>query len=206
MMQPTSDRYQSFADLSAHEPEGQAYLRHLINRSESVVILAPHGGGIEPGTSELACAVAGGDYSLYVFDSLKKDFSAELHLTSTRFDDPACLHLLKKATTVLALHGCLEETPLVYVGGLDQSLVQGLLKSLRQAGFRTLLDGTHHAGRSPRNLCNRGATRAGVQLELSNGLRTQMFAGMHRAQRQQVTPVFERFVSAVRAALPQVQP
>jgi phage replication-related protein YjqB (UPF0714/DUF867 family) len=53
-----------------------------------VAVIAPHGGGIEPGTSELATAIAGDDFSLYLFEGLKSAGNGELHITSTNFDEP----------------------------------------------------------------------------------------------------------------------
>lgn len=195
------DRYVSFSELAKHETEGRAFVRQVAARRSPLLILAPHGGGIEPGTGELAQAIAGERYSLYVFDSLKKDFGSVLHLTSTRFDDPVCLDLLQVSRTAIALHGCLDIIPCVYVGGLDQALAELLSWALSKAGFQTIDDDSEHAGRSPSNLCNRCASGRGVQLELSKGLRDQMFLGMLRWQRKTVTSIFVDFVTCVRDAL-----
>jgi phage replication-related protein YjqB (UPF0714/DUF867 family) len=46
----------------------------------ALAILAPHGGGIEPGTSELAEAVAGEGLSFYAFEGLKRSGNAVLHV------------------------------------------------------------------------------------------------------------------------------
>jgi len=88
------------------------------------------------------------------------------------------------------------------VGGRDGELRQRLHKHLSTAGFvvqihaNPQLQGTH-----PENVCNRGTNHAGAQLEISRGLRDAMFSGMKREEREITTPVFERFISAVRAAL-----
>jgi phage replication-related protein YjqB (UPF0714/DUF867 family) len=55
-----------------------------------VAIIAPHGGKIEPGTSEIAAAIAGDDYSLYRFQGLRDRPREELHITSAKFDEPTC--------------------------------------------------------------------------------------------------------------------
>ena len=50
-----SDRYASYVQLAESEREGQDYsVRVEGDRSSAILVLAPHGGSIEPGTSELA--------------------------------------------------------------------------------------------------------------------------------------------------------
>ena len=56
-------------------------------------------------------------------------------------------------------------------------------------------------GRDPSNIVNSGLARAGVQLELSRGLRSQFFASLHGAGRAQSTQLLEQFALAVRGAL-----
>lgn len=52
------DRYNSFSALREHEIEGFGYRIHLEDRSSHVAVIAPHGGFIEPATSEIALAIA----------------------------------------------------------------------------------------------------------------------------------------------------
>ena len=52
------DKYSSFAEMLKHETEGRDFTVSQEIRGSSVAIVAPHGGGIEPGTSELAAAIA----------------------------------------------------------------------------------------------------------------------------------------------------
>src|ERR1700751_5506986 len=86
----------------------------------SVAVLAPHGGAIEAGTSEIACAVAGSEFNLYVFEGIRESGNyAALHLTSHRFDEPRCLALLSACDHVITVHGCRGEIPRVLLGGLD---------------------------------------------------------------------------------------
>ncbi len=56
-------------------------------------------------------------------------------------------------------------------------------------------------GKSPKNICNRGLTNQGVQLEISRGLRLAMFDGLTYEGRKHKTSVFESFILAVREAL-----
>lgn len=41
------------------------------NRRAPVAIIAPHGGSIEPGTSEIAATIAGDSQSFYAFEALR---------------------------------------------------------------------------------------------------------------------------------------
>jgi phage replication-related protein YjqB (UPF0714/DUF867 family) len=195
------DRYRSYAELARTEREGDDYRLVLQPRLSPVMVIAPHGGGIEPGTSELAQALAGEHRSLYCFEGLRTTGSARLHITSTRFDEPGCLQMLQQAHTAVALHGCDDVLPVVYVGGLHEPAAAHLCQQLVQAGFPACRDTTHHAGIDPTNLCNRGQSGKGVQLEISRGLRQQFFAGLTRPQRQRVTPMFESFIATLSRAL-----
>jgi phage replication-related protein YjqB (UPF0714/DUF867 family) len=58
-------------------------------------------------------------------------------------------------------------------------------------------------GLERRNLCNRGQTGRGVQLELSQTIRKAMFASLSREGRKTKTAKFYTFVDAVRSALEQ---
>ena len=58
-----ADKYPDFDTLSRHETAGVDY-QILARRSRAgFAIVAPHGGGIEPGTSEIADAIGLADYS-----------------------------------------------------------------------------------------------------------------------------------------------
>jgi phage replication-related protein YjqB (UPF0714/DUF867 family) len=92
--------------------------------------------------------------------------------------------------------------PLVFTGGLHHPLRRRIETALRARGF----DVRRHTdpnlqGLDPRNLCNRGQTGRGVQLELSHALRLQMFESLSRQGRQRPRPKFRAFVSALRTVL-----
>ena len=57
--------YTNFRELADHEVEGQDYRIRVELREPRVLIMAPHGGKIEPTTAEVAEAIAGMDYSFY---------------------------------------------------------------------------------------------------------------------------------------------
>lgn len=166
------DRYANYALLAGHEREGVDYcvvVREVAGTSISIV--APHGGAIERGTSELARAIAGAEFNLYLFEGLKPKGNFALHITSRRFDEPRCLALMARSETVITLHGCMGERPAIYAGGRDEALRTRLVAALRAAGFATEEDGHHFRARDEENLCNRGLQGRGVQLELTVALR-----------------------------------
>lgn len=196
-----SDRYLRFADLAAHEQAGVDFDILVKPRRSRLAVLAPHGGGIEPGTSELAAALAGDRFSLYIFEGRKRGGSRSLHLTSTCFDEPRCLHLLERTAVAVTLHGCAGSEAAVYTGGLDQALQEHTIGHLSAAGFFAFQDGPARAGEHPDNVCNRGTSGRGLQLELTEGLRRQFFASLDRRGRRSRTPHFDHFVNTLQTAL-----
>jgi phage replication-related protein YjqB (UPF0714/DUF867 family) len=117
------DKYGSFDELRRREREGLDFSIRVIRRDASVAIIAPHGGKIEPGTSEIAAAIAGDDYSLYCFEGLVKRPHLDLHITSTNFREPQCVELVAACDQVIAVHGLNgKERHFVEVGGLDTKL------------------------------------------------------------------------------------
>jgi phage replication-related protein YjqB (UPF0714/DUF867 family) len=199
-----ADKYANFSELAKNEVAGVDYGILLRRESSSFAIVTPHGGGIEPGTSEIASATAGEDLSFYAFEGLKSKDNTELHITSTRFDEPLCLALLKQSEVVITIHGehSEEDGAGVFIGGRDERLGRRIAVALRCAGFPV---GKHKnpnlQGKEENNICNRGRSGKGVQLELSKNIREQMFSSLSRKGRQTTKPLFRRFFSALRSAL-----
>lgn len=195
------DKYRNFAELCESEREGRDYDRVIERRDSKTAIIAPHGGGIERGTSEIAKALAGSEFSLYCLEGLKVRGNYEaLHITGTNFDDSACVQLVNDSNVVLAVHGCDGENKAVYVGGFNANLKAEFILALKNAEFHEE-DVSSHSGRDPQNICNRGIPGGGVQLEISEGLRQAMFNGLNRHQRQITTPVFDKFIAVIRTVL-----
>ena len=132
-----ADRYSNFAELAKNEVEGADYRVRVYAQGQTVVIIAPHGGRIEPGTSEIARAIAGHDHSLYLFEGLRDRPHKDLHVTSTNFDEPRCQSLIKSYKVVVAVHGLDGGTQTAKIGGLDDVLRDKISKDLvfnRQRG------------------------------------------------------------------------
>ena len=193
--------YKSFAELSKSEPEGVSYRRILKRGRSKFAIIAPHGGGIEPGTSEIARSIAGFAFSYYLFDGIRTTGNELLHITSTLFDEPKCLKLVKTSQVVIAIHGCGGHEKIVYLGGLHEELKTRLMGALRKVGFDARLADGDYAGLQPENICNSGRSGRGVQLEITEGLRRSMFKGLSRPNREVTTDVFKKFVVPIRKEL-----
>jgi len=197
----TNSRYKSFAELSRSECEGISYQRTVKKRRSGLAIIAPHGGGIEPGTSELACAIASSLFSYYTFDGLKRERNKLLHITSTLFDEPQCLQLINESETVVAIHGCVGYKKAIIVGGLHDELRFCVMNALVKEGFKAYLAGRDYAGTQPQNVCNRGRSGRGIQLEVSADLRRTMFKRLDREGRKITTDVFRMFVASIQKEL-----
>jgi phage replication-related protein YjqB (UPF0714/DUF867 family) len=201
-----SDKYGSFAQLARHEVEGKDYRIRSRHRSGAPVIIAPHGGSIEPGTSEIADAIAGDDLSFYAFEGIKAGANRILHVTSHRFDEPHCLEIVKDSPIAISIHGENSQGRTVFVGGLDNETLDLVRSALEQADFRVEKHANPRLQANVRNnICNRTRTERGVQLELSRGLRGSLFESLSRVGRTKKTTRFNEFVAAVRDAVQEVQ-
>ncbi|MBV2155201.1 poly-gamma-glutamate hydrolase family protein [Kitasatospora sp. SUK 42] len=213
---------------------GRRYRRHLIDDQSPqsrtalvrTTVIAPHGGGIEGGTSELCLSIAGYHpadlaptptagpvYDFWMFEGLRASNNSALHVTSTHCDDGVARALCGGSSNVLSLHGC---TPAqagleagaqaVLVGGLNSTFRQYLMEEFAAAGIRAVTASGEEeiAGISPENICNRSLLGMGAQLEMTTDLRAAMFApGKNtRADRAANTlPLFWSFTTAVRTAV-----
>ena len=190
-----TDRYRSFAELAKDMTLGRDYRIKWEERLKSkFLIVAPHGGKIEKGTSELARAIAGDELSFYLFEGLRKTDNRALHITSHRFDEPSALRLADNADTVIGIHGRQngnsKET--TYLGGLNASLAKSIEQSLLEFGFRAEVAGHKYPATNPQNICNKGRSHAGAQLELPMRLRSMLL---------ETEELMNRFSAAIRTAL-----
>jgi phage replication-related protein YjqB (UPF0714/DUF867 family) len=170
------DRFQNFSQLRKELVRGIDYDICVTRRDSPVAIIAPHGGKIEAGTSQIARAIAGDDYSLYLFEGLICRPHHEIHITSHKFDEPCCVKLVSQCDVIVAIHGRKDKTDKksVYLGGLDIELRNAISEQLKQKGFPTQCHGHQFPGKCRMNICNRGRREAGVQLELPRSLRDML--------------------------------
>lgn len=169
-----TDMYRSFRHLSRHEREGVDFTIEFRDRGSSFLIMALHGGRIEPMTAQLARRIAGDDLSFYGFRGIKAADNRRLHLTSHRFDEPKALRMARCSLSVLTVHGLKGKGKEMSIGGLDARRMAAVRSCLEAGGFCFIDSKPSTAGRHPANICNRGASGRGVQLELSIGLRAEL--------------------------------
>ena len=134
--------------------------------------MAPHGGKIEPGTSEIAYEIAGNKHGFYSFEGIKSDGNDILHVSSNLYDEPIAVEATRGAETVVTVHGhANREDEFIMVGGLDHDLKIAIEDELKMAGFKVRKPPPDLSGRDSRNICNRGMKGKGVQFEISRKLR-----------------------------------
>jgi len=185
--------YKNFKELTDHEVEGQDYRIRVELRDPNVLIMAPHGGKIEPMTSEIAEAIAVHDYSFYSFGGIKADGNGVFHIESHLFDEPRALQAVEKAHIVITVHGQLNQREeFIMVGGLNLDLRSEIRRQLEATCFQTRIPTEGLQGIDPENICNRGRSKGGVQLEVSRKVRDSLRADEDRLR---------EFAEAVRKAI-----
>jgi phage replication-related protein YjqB (UPF0714/DUF867 family) len=196
------DKYRNFNDLKQHERRGIDYDIQMRTGTSGIAVIAPHGGGIEPGTGDIAERVAGREHAFYCFKGIKKTGNAALHITSDQFDEPEGIKIAEEADCVLTIHGCSGTEEVIYVGGNNLDFRKMLLDTIAEAGFAVKDNPSSGlAGLKSENICNRGRTRRGGQIELSQGLRKKMFEGVVGDAGKGENKAFFDVVAALRKAL-----
>ncbi|WP_431037519.1 poly-gamma-glutamate hydrolase family protein [Pseudomonas yamanorum] len=187
-----SDKYSSYLDLSISEPEG-SYRIEMRSIGTAVALIAPHAGKIELGTSEICRSVAGDEFSYYLFEGHKTSNNRDLHITSSRFDEPRGISIAQSAQLVVTFHGQIGENHFVNVGGLAEKVCDSIIEALNVADFSaSRRDNPGLQGRDVNNICNRGAKGQGVQLEISRALRNALIEDDDK---------MARFSSAIKSVL-----
>ncbi|PND27614.1 poly-gamma-glutamate hydrolase family protein [Sinorhizobium sp. M4_45] len=173
-----TDRYRSFAELSASETEGVHFRVQQTARPSLIAIVAPHGGEIEPGTSQIALTIAANEFSVYCFDGLIAGRPhRDLHIASSLFDEPEGCKLVAGSHVAVGIHGRKDQGDgeTVWVGGRDANLRNRIVEALQRYGFKALSDTQSDiSGIDPGNICNRGTSGKGVQLEIPRTLRNEL--------------------------------
>jgi phage replication-related protein YjqB (UPF0714/DUF867 family) len=188
------DRFQSYQELCKVYKKSKDFDVRVKGTESSVAIIAPHGGQIEPATSEIAEKIAGESYNLYCFEGRMPKNNGQLHITSHNFDEPICLQLVAQCDLVLAIHGRQDKgnPQTVFLGGLDIQLVTSIAGRLNGAQFSSECHGHAFPATRPTNICNRGRTSRGAQLELPYTLRMELLNNQ---------ALLRKFSLAIRAAI-----
>ena len=190
------DAYTSFSQLTLARDTTKQYSIEVKDRLGEVTVLAPHGGGIESGTSQLAEELAGTDWNYYSFKGMMDSGNGRLHLTSANYDDPIAVLLTTSSLVAVALHRQRDETDTVCIGGLNKELRDAAAQHLQKAGFNCENPCKRLPGASCKSIHNR-ALLGGLQLELSITLANGLNGDAARRA---------KFISALRQAIESLLP
>jgi phage replication-related protein YjqB (UPF0714/DUF867 family) len=199
------DLYSSYAQLAAAQIEGIDFQRlWRVSQVSTLVCFAIHGGGIEPGSQEIADVVAGDIHNFYALDGFKSaGTNDDLHVTSTRYDEAQALKMAAAATHAVSFHGASGTTAATFLGGADYNLRDQIGQCLKDAGFTVSVASEELNGNDPLNICNRTSRGMGVQLELTTAQRQAFFTGgdTNRANRGNRTTAFTTYATAVKLGI-----
>ena len=198
------DIYSSFSQLNLTEVEGVDFRIHRRMGESNIAIVAPHGGKIERGTMSIADHIAGQNHHFYCFEGMKPTVAENkvLHITSNRFDEPVALSLVRRSGRVITIHGAKGNEVAVYAGGLDMELRCNVLQSIRRHNIVACDDPSPtRQGRGKTNICNRGKSGKGLQLEFTYGLRQQIFSKPNEDGIRLPNAKFFTIVEAIREGL-----
>ncbi|PHK48979.1 poly-gamma-glutamate hydrolase family protein [Staphylococcus edaphicus] len=171
-----SDKYKSMTELEASTIENKDWEIETRDVNSQVIITAIHGGGIEPGTTEIADLTAQkGEYDYFSFKGTKSKENEALHVTSRNYDQSTLMKMIKNKTHAVAIHGCGGDGNIVYIGGKDRKLINTMTKQFEELDIRVEQAPSHISGAHDDNIINCCKTGEGVQLELTPELRKMCF-------------------------------
>lgn len=173
---PLMDTFRTMTELENATTKNKDW--DIITRDvkSAVLIAAIHDGGIEPGTTEVCDLIAEkGHYSFYTFKGLRRQKNVELHVTSRHYDQSTMQVMVSKVYQAVAIHGCIGDESIVYIGGKDKPLMASIEQLLTKANFKVAKAPDHLSGKHDDNIINYTQQNAGVQLELTTALRQSFF-------------------------------
>ncbi|MEX6357364.1 poly-gamma-glutamate hydrolase family protein [Staphylococcus cohnii] len=206
------DYYKSMTELYNDTKEGIDWKKDTRDVGKSVLIVAPHGGNIEQGTSELTKLVTNnGDFDYFSFEAIRPSNNTQLHVTSTNYDDATLHDMIQDRTATISIHGAQGEEQLVYLGGYQSPLRDAIQSQLEHKGFVVKIPPEYLGGLSNANFINKVEESTGVQLELTTALRKAFFkdGDASTASRKKIenwTTTMYDFAEALNDAIKQVYP
>jgi len=178
-----ADTYKNFSELKKERPTSFEIDHDF--QTDSILIFTPHGGGIEPGTTEICKWFNNHSYSYYSFSGVGRKCK-ELHITSTQFDEPILIEMLNQHQYAISFHGMSNKmkkkyTADIFLGGLNKRLIESLKNRLCESGYSvtSCIDYPESilAATSSHNLTNKCISNKGLQIELSESIRETFFKG-----------------------------
>ncbi|WMM10978.1 poly-gamma-glutamate hydrolase family protein [Staphylococcus simulans] len=202
-----SDKYQSMTQLQQATQEGKDWTIKTSKGTNDTLIVAPHGGGIEPGTSEIAYEIANkNNASYYTFKGIRPINNKELHVTSANYDEPKAQAMVHESKKTVTIHKTARSGNDIYVGGRDDALRERITTSLRSEGFDVTEAIGNIAGRNLNNITNQNQQKAGVQIELNNQFANQFFKNSDASRPSRENPAnwtdrMSAFTDSINSAL-----
>ncbi len=200
--------YRDFSELVLHAAKGQDYRIDILDRGAGITVTAIHGGGIEPLTSELAAAIAGGEYNLYDLRGLRRVGNEELRVPVARFEEMRLQGLLSRSRLAVSVQGADGSEPAIGVGGRNRRLRQLMIDRLTETGFTVRKPSSPAPSHDPTLFFNTPAD-GGIQIEFTRGLRESMaggpLVGTNWEEQAIRGELLQRCVVAIRSALDQYQ-
>lgn len=181
------DQYRSFAELAQDNVEGVDYSLEVKDRQSSILVMAFHGGYVEPGSAELGSEITKDKFNFYAFRALQPGKLHEpsftystLHLTSTRYDEPGLLSMAAESHFCLSLHGFGGQEADFCMGGgngeqrkvLNQRLSQHFPELQSCELCCPPFNGT--SKKNPTNQCR----NQGIQIEMSPRVRKRLLSDL----------------------------
>lgn len=205
------DKFSSMQELEKETIENEDWKIIIRNRNSNVSILAIHGGGIEPATTELASMIADeGEYNYFTFEGIRSKGNQELHVTSTHYDNEDAMNLVTESNQVIAIHGCEGEEKIAYVGGKDERLKSSIIEQLNNIGIKAKEATSHISGQQDNNIVNCTVSGMGIQIELTTSLRKAFFKNnrMNRKSREDQSnwdKLMYDFANAIQSAIENIE-
>jgi phage replication-related protein YjqB (UPF0714/DUF867 family) len=203
----TEDKYKNIEnlmtnELSKHYRISPNFKSHNTNK---ILVFSPHGGGIEKGTSEIVKDLSAlGNFNFYLFEGLKRVENKLLHITSTNFNEPELIKLLANHHTAISIHGMKlrNKSVDIIIGGLNKDFGEVIMKNL--IGFsvcsseKELPNHNRLFARMKSNVTNKCQSGQGVQIEISEELRTKFFKKLSPQKfRNNKTKLYNDFINSL---------
>lgn len=200
------DRFKTMKELMASVSKDDYNLEINLIKESNVLIVSPHGGRIEFGTSELSKVIAGNEFNRFDFSGkLKHENFKNLHVTSTGYGVKELDAMNLECSVTLSLHGFKEPygSKLTLIGGLDEHGKNKVLEELTKNGFNALLATDRFTAASPDNIVNKNKRKMGIQLEISTAQRIAFFrdTDLKLYERKELSDEFYRYAESIRNAL-----
>lgn len=201
------DYYTSMTQLERETKEGIDWKKETRDQGSQVLIVAPHGGNIEQGTSELTKLLAQqGGYDYFSFEAIRPSNNTQLHVTSTHYDDPTLHQMVEGRSATISIHGAKGDDPIVFLGGAKSDLRDEIQSQLESRGFTVQVPPEYLGGLNENNFINKNENSTGVQLELTTSLRKALFNNQDmstssRKNEDNWSPLMYQFADALHMAI-----